>query len=373
LPPNAPVIFLHYDYMVSCQDCLFPGDPGISFAPDPADIDLVVEAFRRHGITLVIDPQHTAIPYDDMGMGFAACPPSHQCSDFFDLKAQYFKPKGRQPWHYVIFGGWGFLNGQLWPLISGAAEQSGYNVMVTINPFGPSACTFGSQVDFCQYRQAGTFMHELGHNLGLQHGGDEEENYKPNYVSVMNYLFQIGIPYARPGDTHQFSPNFTGPTLEDRERIVGMRLDYSDGTMPSLDENHVDERAGLGGSPEKTSVAWFQPKGTYSFRTQSWDLGCYDYDGRYSYVHAAAQPADWNFSGQIESDVPVDINWNWTWTLAGQPWPMFDVCPVYSVLHDYDDWSHIQAFLKTPQYLTGTLRPVKITADPPAAGPGPAR
>jgi hypothetical protein len=51
--------------------------------------------------------------------------------------------------------------------------------------------------------------------------------------------------------------------------------------------------------------------------------------------------------------------------LAGAPWPRFNVCPVYSVLHDYDDWSHIQRFLRTPEYLTGMLRTVRITADPP--------
>jgi hypothetical protein len=39
--------------------------------------------------------------------------------------------------------------------------------------------------------EAGTFMHELGHNLGLQHGGADEQNRKPNYLSVMNYLYQF--------------------------------------------------------------------------------------------------------------------------------------------------------------------------------------
>lgn len=38
--------------------------------------------------------------------------------------------------------------------------------------------------------QAGTFMHELGHNLGLDHGGGDGINNKPNYPSVMNYAWQ---------------------------------------------------------------------------------------------------------------------------------------------------------------------------------------
>jgi hypothetical protein len=40
-------------------------------------------------------------------------------------------------------------------------------------------------------QQEGTFMHELGHNLGLHHGGADETLFKPNYLSVLNYLFQV--------------------------------------------------------------------------------------------------------------------------------------------------------------------------------------
>jgi hypothetical protein len=39
--------------------------------------------------------------------------------------------------------------------------------------------------------QEGTFMHELGHDLGLHHGGADDILLKPNYLSVMNYLFQV--------------------------------------------------------------------------------------------------------------------------------------------------------------------------------------
>jgi hypothetical protein len=39
--------------------------------------------------------------------------------------------------------------------------------------------------------QSGTFMHELGHDLGLRHGGRDDTLRKPNYLSVMNYLFQV--------------------------------------------------------------------------------------------------------------------------------------------------------------------------------------
>jgi hypothetical protein len=46
--------------------------------------------------------------------------------------------------------------------------------------------------------QAGTFMHELGHTVGLNHSGNTgEPNSSPIYPSVMNYLFQFaGGPQA---------------------------------------------------------------------------------------------------------------------------------------------------------------------------------
>ena len=63
--------------------------------------------------------------------------------------------------------------------------------------------------------QAANLMHELGHNLGLSHGGapaqtqadleNSEDPYKPNYLSVMNYSFShsgmpgIGLDYSRWG------------------------------------------------------------------------------------------------------------------------------------------------------------------------------
>ena len=44
--------------------------------------------------------------------------------------------------------------------------------------------------------ESGTFMHELGHNFRLRHGGFENVNCKPNYQSVMSYPLQV--PYIDP-------------------------------------------------------------------------------------------------------------------------------------------------------------------------------
>lgn len=74
-----------------------------------------------------------------------------------------------------------------------------------------------------------TIMHELGHNLGLRHGGDENRNFKPNYDSVMNYWYQ-----------------FCGNDIND-DAIPDGALDYSRGEHTDLDENHLDEPSGITG------------------------------------------------------------------------------------------------------------------------------
>ena len=76
--------------------------------------------------------------------------------------------------------------------------------------------------------QSGTFMHELGHTLGLLHGGDDDIGFKPNYLSIMNPHWQVPLPA---------DPN------------IGWRLDYSrfgPEDLPSLDESSLNEHVGIG-------------------------------------------------------------------------------------------------------------------------------
>ena len=88
-------------------------------------------------------------------------------------------------------------------------------------------------------QQAGTLIHELGHNLNLGHGGGEWLNNKPNYLSVMNYTFQLGgIPPTDPDGA-------AGP-------LTG-RIDYSRSALATLVENNLSEPAGIGDGTDQTS------------------------------------------------------------------------------------------------------------------------
>ncbi len=79
--------------------------------------------------------------------------------------------------------------------------------------------------------QAGTLMHEFGHSLGLHHGGRDDVQFKPNYLSVMNYMFQT------------------------RGRVPDRPLDYSRVGLAPLDEHALVDGAGiLGGLDGVTST-----------------------------------------------------------------------------------------------------------------------
>jgi hypothetical protein len=134
---------------------------------------------------------------------------------------------------------------------------------------------------------AGTFMHELGHTLGLRHGGDEDLNYKPNYYSIMNYSWQFPNLLTKAG---KMAPEET--------YADSWRLDYSRSVLPPLDEAALVERDGIGGDPAILVPAGPALPLNYPFRLVPQGGGV-DWDRRGTI--GGISVADINNSGAIEN------------------------------------------------------------------------
>lgn len=150
--------------------------------------------------------------------------------------------------------------------------------------------------------RASTLMHEIGHNLGLQHGGDqgdvvpdvdgEEGNCKPNYVSIMNYLHSSngGIPGRGDG---------SGQDLDGDGAPDGKIVDFSpprfanggrgQAPLPTLREDALNDELVLDGSDSDNRFIFVDPEGLQVMR---------DLDA----------PADWNSGPGATNNVNVNTS-----------------------------------------------------------------
>jgi hypothetical protein len=137
--------------------------------------------------------------------------------------------------------------------------------------------------------QAAAFLHELGHTLGLGHGGGDNTNYKPNYLSVMNYEFS----------SNGLSTNQSGCET----------IDFSSTNLLTLNENSLDERLGIVNPPETDCY------------TTEWQ--CPDGSARGGDLYFPWK--DWNCSRSIENNVSSDINGDGS----------------IGLLSGFDDWEYL--------------------------------
>ncbi len=182
---------------------------------------------------------------------------------FFLLKGKHFDiAKRARTFHYMIWA-------DRWQFIAGVGRISGLSMGIPESDF---VVTLGEWDGGDEDAKTGTFLHELGHNLGLRHGGSDDVRFKPNHLSVMNYAWQLtGL---RCGGTFG-------------------HWDYQRSGLPALDEAALDENegVGLGLAPPDCDTAWYDPTGTLR-------------------REPADGPINWNWSaaGTLEASVSVDLN-----------------------------------------------------------------
>jgi hypothetical protein len=178
----------------------------------------------------------------------------------------------------------------------GSAEILGDDGIVSLGRFTDAARPIPLET------WSGTIMHELGHNLGLFHGGAACTNYDPNYVSVMNYWFtQHGIPVAAsPGsivpqacttDTDCAAPAHCSTGAGGSNTCY--RIDYSSVQLSALNKSALDETTGLNAGPGSTDITYyFACGGACSLPAPT-----------------NGSPIDWNNDGDAtQTGVAADIN-----------------------------------------------------------------
>jgi len=309
-------LFIEIDYMG--PNATAPAPPPHDHNPDPDAINDVKNAFRNapvdnpngtQGIALHIEVDEPILHHDIMNVW----------DDFDSNKTNYFgTPTQRSDpnsvnilaakrlvYRYALFihqfARW---NGTHWVArdSSGIAETSGNDFIVSLGAFENSNGT--------RDQQAGTLMHEFGHTLGLRHGGGDDINGKPNYLSIMSYCRQFTyFIHNRP-------------------------LDYSRAKLPTLDESNLNESLGIQGPANDATV----------YGPLDWNATSDKWEG---FVKPSDGPIDWNRNGIIEGSVERNIN---------------DFRPVFEGLQDdtlevlegYDDWANLSYnFRGTPDFADG--------------------
>ena len=185
------------------------------------------------------------------------------CTSFYDYKSANFDVRRKQFFHYAIFGNSQNTDGSGGS--SGVAEIYGNDLIVTVGGNGLNTSTAANR-NLLTNVQASTLMHELGHNLGLLHGGNENVNYKPNHYSIMNYMYQFGGLSVTPdsknaAERYYLANGMKGKTycnlVENSPCSSMFTMSFSDGRSGSLDERSLSEADNIGrGTAEGAYADW---------------------------------------------------------------------------------------------------------------------
>lgn len=203
-------------------------------------------------------------------------------SDIITAKRQAFH------WMYMVH------SQEANPLSSGYAEVGANDSMISMGPYTGHTGTV--------QQQTSTIIHELGHNLHLNHGGSETntQNCKPQYLSVMNYLYQF------------------------RNFVNDRPLDLSHDSNVNLNEASPDENVGLNASVPPGLTAAYGP-----FNLPA------PLNGQRTVTLNANTPIDWDRDGDIGVGPTAFTNLN-LFPISGCL--NDDGYPAITLLTGFNDW-----------------------------------
>ena len=260
---NQKDIFVHIDYMnPSLNDNIRPRKEaldklkGLFINRSSQGIPMAIHFDVGNLFSGVVNPNQYNLDNRNHEVAFSQSISFHVFTqdqvhaNFYKYKADHMPAAKRQIFHYCLIANEGFHQGAQF---GGLGETPG-------NDFAVTSITVPAPESFIINYQTSLILHELGHNLELEHGGNEERNYKPNYLSSMNYLYSSGkalptignnegdryyLEYDSTGAVHNIQSLgdlIKGPLSPFQDTIY----DYSDGSSISLNEANLNESLGLG-------------------------------------------------------------------------------------------------------------------------------
>jgi hypothetical protein len=301
--PCRPTILTEIDYMDGPDGADADSLPDHTHRPQQAAIAEAVAAFNAGDVAARPDCPYPAsktsgvqlIPIVDDNLGLETdridwvTPSGPGAVNGQTIRNANFDPRLRPYFHYSLWihnqpnvaatpdNPTGVNSSSGW-----CCSDSGKDVLVSLGQWANSVGTVRDQ--------SGTFVHELGHALGLGHGGGDAINCKPNYHSAMSYVYQTtGIPDASlPAPTVDLNRD---GTIDGRDRL---RLDFSRDDLRDLDEDQLDEGLGVGAGPD---IFFWDGDGSTPWRTAAGNAAVdWDRDNPTN-IDAGTVAADVNFMG----------------------------------------------------------------------------
>jgi hypothetical protein len=246
--PHKPDVFVEVDVMDGLTNP--PSTGALAAVTEMFANAPVLNPFDQSGISLHLDSSGRA-PFADV-VGFdSRHDPTAGTASFAQLRSDNLSKHRSGIYHYAI---WGNAHPNGW---SGHSDVD-FDVTGVGNDFIVAFDEFPQSFQ-SRRSQAETFAHELGHNLGQRHGGENHNQYKPNYWSVMSYTWQLrtGRMNAERTNSPTCGPMYYGqPGAVEVNgaipNISGVRIDYSHGMAAVLDPTALSETVGVCG----TAIDW---------------------------------------------------------------------------------------------------------------------